>query len=71
LEGAKHRDLEDTLLIWLGQVNAKMEQQVMKLQGSREIIGQQMSVTNFVPKSCYVFCFKSEVQYNKDDYLAV
>jgi hypothetical protein len=31
LKGVKFDDLEDALVIWTGQVNAKMKQQLMKL----------------------------------------
>jgi hypothetical protein len=54
LKGAKFRDLEDVLVIWMGQVNETDE--VVKEQA--KVAGQQqMGVTNFVYKNWYVFCF--------------
>ncbi|XP_021916826.1 tigger transposable element-derived protein 6-like [Zootermopsis nevadensis] len=59
LKGAKHEDLEDALIIWIGQVNARngtTTDGVIKEQA--KVIGQQMGVTNFVYSSGWLHRFK-------------
>jgi hypothetical protein len=58
-EGCKLEDLEDALDICTGQVNAKNEiatDDIITEQA--KVLGQHMSVTNFVHKNWYVFCSK-------------
>jgi hypothetical protein len=53
LKGVELEDLEETLVIWTGQVSAKnvtATYEVIKAQA--KVCGQQMSVTNFVHKNC-------------------
>jgi hypothetical protein len=59
LKGAKHEDLEDALIIWIGQVNARngtATDGVIKQQA--KVIGQRMGVKNFVYSSGWLHRFK-------------
>jgi hypothetical protein len=58
--GAELEDLEDVLVIWIGQMHTNSEtatDEVIKEHGKG--LGEQMSVTNFVQKNLYVFCSKN------------
>jgi hypothetical protein len=47
LKCEKLKDLEDALIIWIGQMNAK-KQYLMKLLRNKWVPGQQMTMTNFM-----------------------
>jgi hypothetical protein len=56
LKGAKLEDLADALVIWIWQVNVKngkATDEIIKEQV--KLLGQQMSVTNFVYKTDIYF----------------
>jgi hypothetical protein len=51
--------LKDALVIWIGQVSAKNGRETNRVTKEQaKVIGQQMSVTNFVYKNLNVFCVK-------------
>jgi hypothetical protein len=54
LKGAKLVDIQDALIIWIGQVNTKNG------TASDEVLGTWMSVTNFVHRN-YVLFSKNEI----------
>jgi hypothetical protein len=58
----KGENLEDVLVIWIGQDNAKNEtanDEVIEEQV--KVLGQQISVTNVIHKNWYVFFSKNEI----------
>jgi hypothetical protein len=49
--------LEDASVIWIQQVNVKNGEATGEdIKEQEKVFGQQISVTNFVQKSWYVFC---------------
>jgi hypothetical protein len=71
-EVCKVEDLEDVLIIWIGQVNVKngtAADEVIKEQA--KVTGQQMSVTNSVHQNWYVFCYKNEIIVKMEPYKTV
>jgi hypothetical protein len=58
----KLEDLEDALVIGIGQVNVKNGTAIDEVTNEQaKVIGQQMSGANFVHKNCYVFCSKNVI----------
>jgi hypothetical protein len=56
LNRAKLEYLEDTLVIWVGQLNGKNGAATGRLvKEQMKVLGQQMSVTNSVHKNYYVY----------------
>lgn len=67
MKGAKTEQLEDVLVIWIGQVHLKNKTATHDfIKEQAEVHGQQIRVTNFVYKKRYVFCSK-ESDYSKDE----
>jgi hypothetical protein len=58
LKGAKLEDLEDALVIRIGQVHTRNGTATAEVMEQVNVSGQQMNLTNFVHKSWYVFCYK-------------
>jgi hypothetical protein len=59
---AERTDAEGAFVIWIGQVRTKNEtaiDEVIKEQVT--VLGYHKSVTSFVHKDLYVFCFKNEI----------
>jgi hypothetical protein len=55
LKSAEIEDLEDVLVIWLGQMNAKNGVAISKVTKEHvKVIELQISVINFVHKNWYV-----------------
>jgi hypothetical protein len=52
LKGEKREDFEDTLIIWILQMNARNGTATDELiKGEAKVLGRQMSVTNFVHRN--------------------
>lgn len=59
LKGAKHQDVESTLIDWIGKMNAESRTVNDKIIKKRaKVIGQQMGVTDFVYSSGWLHRFK-------------
>lgn len=66
MKDAKHEDLRNMLIIWIGQKkvqNGKMPDEFIKEQ--EKVLEKQARVTNSIHKNWYVFCSK-EWDYIKD-----
>jgi hypothetical protein len=55
IKGTKLEDLMDVLVIWIGQLHTNNEPETYEvIKEQAKVLGQQISVTNFVYKNLYV-----------------